>query len=108
MQKGTFDIAGAEAERQLLSIHVDKAIIGITGIIPEDGCYTAIPAEASIKRIMVQRARESILVLDSSKVETTGFYKSFEIKDISMIVTDNKIPKQSLEMLKKDTDVYTV
>lgn len=101
MFKGTFAIGGSETENQLKNFYVDKCFIGVTGLIPGEGAFAAIPTEANIKRIMTERARETILLMDSSKIGTRGFCKAFDLKRVNVIITDSKISQSDYEALTK-------
>lgn len=100
---------GPDAEEHLRRYYVDKCITSITAIDPEIGCYTAIPSEASFKKILIKHARETILLVDSSKFDRKAFCLAFDIEDVDIIVTDSDTPKESIEKLReKNIKVFVV
>ena len=101
MLRGTYALGGSETESQLQKFYVDKCIIGVTGLIPGEGAFAAIPTEANIKRIMSERAKEIIIIMDSSKLGTRGFCRAFLPKAGDTIITDSKIQPQDHEALIK-------
>lgn len=91
LTRGTHAIAGSEALDDISRFYVDKSFIGLTGLIPEVGCFTAVPMEADIKKTMCLHASETFLVVDSSKIGTSAFCKAFDLDLINTIITDSNI-----------------
>jgi DeoR/GlpR family transcriptional regulator of sugar metabolism len=60
-------LIGSGALSGLESLRLDIAIIGASGLHPEDGAFTTETMEASVKNCAIQRSRETWLVADSSK-----------------------------------------
>ncbi len=98
--KETFTVTGPDAERNLEKYYVDKCILGVTGADPDIGCYAAIPSEASLKNLMINHARESILVIDSTKFDRKAFCVAFPFEKVSTIVTDEGIRPDIIEKLE--------
>ncbi len=67
--RDTHQAAGPDAEAHMRRYNVNKSIISVSGADPNNGCFAAIPIEASIKRAMIEQSRQSILLIDSSKFE---------------------------------------
>lgn len=102
MLRGTYALGGSETEKQLEKFYVDKCVIGVTGLIIGEGVFAAIPTEANIKRIMAMRAREIIILMDSSKIGTRGFCRAFKLHSGIAIITDSKIAQKDYEALRND------
>ncbi len=100
MLNGSYSTSGAFSEQFIKQFMVDKTILSLTSIIPAKGCFCAIPAEAQVKRAMVEQARESILVADSSKFGMRALSRAFDVKVFSTIVTDDKISAEDLQTLR--------
>jgi DeoR/GlpR family transcriptional regulator of sugar metabolism len=99
--RDTDTTTGTITETELRSIRADKAIIGATAVLPEEGLFCSFPAEAGVKRQMIRAAGEVILACDSSKINSRGLclFNSFE--RISKFVTDKKISFEALAVLRK-------
>lgn len=95
----TFTVTGPDAEYNLKKYYVDKCILGVTGADADIGCYAAIPTEASLKNLMIDHARESILLVDSSKFDRKAFCVAFPFDKISTVVTDSQIRPDIVEKL---------
>ncbi len=99
--RGTYMVSGTDAQEQLQKYYVDKCIISVTGAEPEVGCYAAIPEEATLKRLMIEHARESILVIDNTKFKRRGFCIAFPFSKVDVVVTDSMVDKSILEKLQE-------
>ena len=99
MIKETFTATGPDAEYNLKKYYVDKCILGITGADPDIGGYAAIPSEASLKNLMIDQARESILLIDSTKFTRKAFCVAFPFEKVSTVVTDSNIRPDIVEKL---------
>ena len=54
-----------------------------------------------MKRYFLNRAREKILIVDSSKFGIKGLHIIANVEDFDVIITDNKIGKKYLSSLEK-------
>ena len=107
--KETASLIGTAAERSLAQYRSDKAIIGVSGILAEEGCFAAIPQEAEIKRLMSLHSRETIVVADSSKIGTRAFYLVFDFTHVDKLVIDKNISTTALETLRRHgVEVFAV
>ncbi|MBQ4280631.1 MAG: DeoR/GlpR transcriptional regulator, partial [Spirochaetales bacterium] len=59
MTRDTHLTIGPDAEDNIRKYYVDKCVTSVSGIEPDEGCYAAIPSEASMKRTLVAHARET-------------------------------------------------
>lgn len=99
--KETNALCGSMTETSISSYRVDKAIVGVSGLVPGEGCFSAIPQEGEIKRRMLQNSQKTILVADSSKIGTRAFCLFCDFTKIHFLVTDTNIKKNDLTALKK-------
>lgn len=107
--KGLNSTIGVAAEHAIQQYRVDKAIIGVSGILLDEGFFSAVPAEAEIKRLMLRNSRERIVVADSSKIGTRAFCLVCDFNGVDKLVTDKGISKTALDQLKKaGIEVFTV
>jgi DeoR family fructose operon transcriptional repressor len=99
---------GLAAELSLRQYRTDKAIIGISGLLMEEGFFAAIPEEAEIKRLMSKNAKETIVVTDSSKIGTRALCFVCDFSCINKLITDKNIPRPALDQLvKAGVEVFT-
>jgi DeoR family transcriptional regulator of aga operon/DeoR family fructose operon transcriptional repressor len=106
---GTNSTNGIAAEQTIKQYRVDQAIIGISGLLIDEGFFTASPAEAEVKRLMLMSAKEKIIVADSSKVGTPALCFVCDFSGIDKLVTDKNISKVALDQLRKaGVEVFTM
>ena len=107
--KETASLIGNAAEYSLAQYRSDKAIVGVSGILPDEGCFAAIPQEAQIKRLMSLNSRETIVVADSSKIDTRAFCFIFDFTRVDKLVIDRNLGATALERLQQhDIEVLVV
>lgn len=107
--RDTHQAAGPDAEAHIRRYNVDKSIISVSGADPDNGCFAAIPIEASIKRAMIEQSRQSILLIDSSKFERKALCFAFEFRAFDTVVTDSNINKHTAErLIQHDIKLYIV
>ena len=107
--KETHALIGSAAEHSLEQYRTDKAIIGVSGILIDQGCFSAIPQEAEIKRLMSLGSSETIVVTDSSKIGARAFCFFCEFTQVDKLVTDKNISKAALQELKqRGVEVFAV
>ena len=100
MTRDTHLTIGPDAEDNIRKYYVDKCVTSVSGIEPDEGCYAAIPSEASMKRTLVAHARETILLVDHTKFNRKAFCLAFDLSRVSTIVTDSQTPKDEVERLR--------
>jgi DeoR/GlpR family transcriptional regulator of sugar metabolism len=98
--KETNALMGNATEASIANYRTDKAIIGISGLIPAEGCFSAIPQEAQVKSLMMIHSRQTIIVADSSKIGARAFCFLCDFNNIDILVTDKNIKKDDLAQLE--------
>ncbi|MDD4082949.1 MAG: DeoR/GlpR family DNA-binding transcription regulator [Sphaerochaetaceae bacterium] len=99
--KDTDYLLGSDTQASMKRYHVDKAILSFTGAIANSGFFSANQHETSIKKIMIENSQESIICLDSTKIDNYAFSFICPIEDVSLIVTDKGISSEALESFKE-------
>lgn len=88
--------------RHLLDeLHVDRAVMGTFALSLEDGLTTTDPSEAYTKELVLTRAREVILLADSSKLGGRSFVASGRLGDVDVLVTDTGIDQPTTRALAR-------
>lgn len=101
---GVFDPAinafgGPFAERVLEDVRVDRAFLSATSISLEDGFSNSNLYNLSLQRIVLRVARESYLLVDSSKFSRTPFWLVASLEAVTGIITDTAAPPSTVERL---------
>lgn len=87
-------------------LHPDKAIVCPTALVPNRGLMTNFEQMAEVKTAFIHAARESIALVDSSKVNASGLIKFAAVDDIDTIVMDtdpNNLVSRTIADICKDS-----
>lgn len=104
VRKGELSLVGHIAESTFEGFRVDKAFIGIGGLHPEDGLTEYNLEDALVKRVIIKKAGQVIVLADSSKLGATCFSWISPLSDVDILVTDADAPKEILKVLT-DQDI---
>lgn len=94
---GAFSLTGPMALETVELVFLDKLFLGVCGIDPVHGATVIESDEAQLFRAMTKRAREVIVVADSSKVGMTSPAMVCPIGRVNTLVTDSGIAPEVLQ-----------
>ncbi len=100
LQKNSSTLIGPLADEVLGKISADKLFHGVDGIDYDLGLTTPNITEAKTSRVMMQRAGQNILLVDSSKFGRRSLGVICQMKEIDKIITTKKMDKQEINRLK--------
>ncbi|WP_146553489.1 DeoR/GlpR family DNA-binding transcription regulator [Rummeliibacillus sp. SL167] len=92
--------SGPFALQMLEQLRADKAFVPAGGITKKDGITDYDIPGAMICRKMIERADNTILIADNSKIGVSSFVKICNVQDISIMVTDSPCSTQWNEYLR--------
>lgn len=78
---------GSQTINQIAQFSCDYTLLGIFAM-SKDGIFIHTEEEGMVKRQMVKHAKTIIAITDHTKIETTGFFKVCDLKDIDVVITD--------------------
>jgi len=93
-----FALVGDVAQRNTGEMFVDKAFIGVDGMHAERGLTTNYPDQAAIHRVMLQQARQRIIVADHRKIGIVGTTLIWSANDIDILITDQTTTEDVAEL----------
>lgn len=91
---GAFSLVGPTALESLALVVVDRLFLGVTGVDAEHGATLIQPEEAAVCRAMTRRARQVIVVADSSKLGRVSPAVICSAREIDLLITDNEISQE--------------
>lgn len=94
-------IVGPLTSRLLDAMTVDRALMGTYALSLEDGLTTTDPSEAYTKELVLDRAREVILLADSRKIGARSLVSAGGIGAIDVLVTDSGIDERTARALER-------
>lgn len=94
LQRGVGSLLGAHVQHLLNQIQVDILFLGAHAIDEKSGITAPTLEKALVKKLMIQSARHTWLVADSSKFDKQSFARICSLAEITGIITDNGLPPE--------------
>jgi DeoR family transcriptional regulator of aga operon len=94
---GAFSLIGPTAIESLNVVVMDRVFIGVCGVDPGRGATTIEADEAAVFRAMTRRARQVVVVSDSSKVGMVSPAVICPAEDIDVLITDDGISQDAIQ-----------
>ncbi|MDI3329064.1 MAG: DeoR/GlpR family DNA-binding transcription regulator [Alicyclobacillaceae bacterium] len=109
LRSGDLSLSGRFARHMLAQFYVDKAFIGVAGISLTGDLTDFHVEEAEIRNMMIERAKEVIVVADHSKFGVTAFTRVAALTAAHRIITDaGTDPEQIFLIRSLGVEVTTV
>jgi DeoR/GlpR family transcriptional regulator of sugar metabolism len=81
--------------------NINTAFISCIGLDTERGASEGFEEQAGFKEILVQLAEQVVLMVDSSKLNTSSEYFFAELKELTHIITDSEASPECIEALRR-------
>ncbi|MCW3118715.1 MAG: DeoR/GlpR transcriptional regulator [Chitinophagaceae bacterium] len=107
LRQNSMSLVGPMAEKNLLNLSVDKAFIGADGFDTQVGVYTPNIDEAHLNEIMINIAREVIVLADSTKFNKRSLSLFCPLSKIDKVITDAAISDADRKHLQ-DADIELI
>jgi DeoR family transcriptional regulator, aga operon transcriptional repressor len=105
----SYELVGPIAEASLEGLNLDIVFLAVNGISPHAGLTTHHEVEAGTDRALLERARQVIVVADSSKIGKVAFARICQLADVDELITDDEADAEALAALREGgTAVTTV
>ncbi|MCE7004073.1 DeoR/GlpR family DNA-binding transcription regulator [Kibdelosporangium philippinense] len=85
----SYELTGPLGTLVLEQLTLDHLFLGVDAISATEGATAYNEGEASINQLMVARARQVIVVADSSKLGRHAFARICEIRQVNVLITDS-------------------
>ena len=100
---------GVQAIQQLREFNLDKLFLSVDGIDAKLGVTNATPIESAINQVVLECAKQTIVVADHTKVGTVSFVQMGSIDEVDILITDTAADPEAVELLRQaGVDVQTV
>lgn len=93
----SFELTGPFAEQTLALMSLDIAFVGVNAVHHQLGAMVHDDEEARVNRLMVERAKRSFLVADSSKIGRRAFVRIGDLTAFDGLITDDGITSTTRE-----------
>lgn len=88
-------LVGSPAEEFIQTLNAGKYFFSATGISNE-GCADTEPAEVKIKKLIVSRVQQNILLADHTKFNQMATFRTVGPAEIDILITDSLTPPEKL------------
>ncbi len=102
LRKNNFITVGQTCTDYINNINIQTAVMTATGFIKDVGGFTCgNQAEAEVKRSVIKKADNVIMLLDSSKVNKKTPYTFANLSDINCMVVDSNFSKEIKSIIEQ-------
>lgn len=101
LRKNSFSLVGPIAEETLRRLRADVLFLGVDGFDVHHGLSTPNLLEAKVNRTMVEGAKRTVVVCDSSKFGKRSMSLIVPPTEVHEVITDRGVPKSEVSALKK-------
>ena len=101
LNKYSMSACGVWAIDAVKTVNFDLAVIGVTNYSPDKGFSCEVLMESYLKRAVLQQSSESIILMDSSKVDKKSTFHICQLEEVNMVVSDQNISKDFLMQCEK-------
>ncbi|MFH9136587.1 DeoR/GlpR family DNA-binding transcription regulator [Streptomyces sp. NPDC017524] len=93
----SYELTGPLAVGVMNEITLDVAVLGVNAIDIERGAYVHHEGEASVNRLLAERAQRVVVAADSSKIGKRAFARVCDLGLVDVLVTDSHIGAEAKE-----------
>lgn len=101
LRENSFSLVGPLAEDTLRHLSADVLFLGVDGFDVRFGMTTPNMLEAKVNRVMLEIARRTIVVCDSSKFGRRSLSLIAPPSAVHQTITDSRIPKSDHQLLEE-------
>jgi DeoR/GlpR family transcriptional regulator of sugar metabolism len=98
LRKLTRSFVGPQAVRCVEAHFADHVIFSVRGLTPDGFLTDPDPLESEVKRAMIKRARQALLLVDGSKFGRPALTQIAELDDVAVVLAAD-VPEASLKAL---------
>jgi DeoR family transcriptional regulator, aga operon transcriptional repressor len=96
----SYELVGSLADATLRSVYVDIAFVGVDGVDAERGLTTQNEVEAATNRVLMDRAKRTIVVADATKLGRVAFAEIAGIDRAHQLITNDGGDAEQLARLQ--------
>ena len=98
MNRKNLALSGQNTLKMLESINIDLALIGVSGCSVEAGMTCGTEGDMLVKRLVIEKARTSVVLCGHEKFSCLMPYTFAKIEDVDYIISDQDMPEQVKEL----------
>lgn len=94
-------VCGIGAVRELERVNFSQTFLGVTSYSSGTGFTCGSNDEAILKETAIRQSRQTIVLMDSSKVGVKGTFNICGLDHVDMVVSDGNLPEEFLEECRR-------
>jgi len=107
LNRDNISVSGTQALRFLEDINIDIAFIVPSGASAQTGLTCGNYSECELKRMIVEKARKIIVLLDTSKLDRSLPYTFCDLEEVHSIITNGILPAD-IEHIAEESGVHII
>ena len=100
LRQTSYSLVGPDAEHTLGKLSADRLFLGVDGLDPAVGVTTPDPLEASLNALMIRVSRQTVAVLDASKLGQRSLSVITPVNRLHRVITDTSASAETVEALR--------
>ena len=97
MNRKNLALSGQNTLKMLENINIDLAFIGVSGCSVEAGFTCGTEADMLVKRMVIQKARTSVLMCGRDKLSCLMPYTFAKFEDVDYLISDEPMPDDFIQ-----------
>ncbi len=102
LNRDNISVSGTQALRFLDDINIDTAFIVPSGASAHTGLTCGNYSECELKKMIVEKARRVVILLDTTKLDKSLPYTFCDLKNVSCIISNGKLPDDIKDLAKEN------
>jgi DeoR/GlpR family transcriptional regulator of sugar metabolism len=94
-------LIGEDTVNRLSSLRVDIAFLGVAGVNAAAGLTDFNLEDAGIKRVLVEAAKRTIVLVDGSKLGVERFVRVAQLRQVDLLITDTSADPEIVAELRE-------
>ena len=107
INRNTLSASGAQSLQFIQNMNFDVALLVASAFSPDTGFTCGNADECALKRAIVDKARLTILMVDSSKFGKSMPYTFANLEDVDVLITETR-PENAIVKLAKQNNVTVI
>jgi len=93
LNRSNMALSGHSTLEFLESINIDLGFIGVSGYTGESGFTCGVESEMHVKKLIIQKARKSVILMDATKFSRLMPYTFARLGDVDYVICDGQAPE---------------
>lgn len=93
------EAVGPSAETFLAAYNLDVAFVGVDGVDAGAGCTNYDPVGARVNAVLIERARQTVVLADASKVGRIALASVCAMSAVDVLITDGRVTDEQTRLI---------